>query len=77
MNIFVRYLTRSYRLIKFFGIITGVHYSLFNISDDDSRIETTADKLFHKNNPYNNPDIHDVFHRKSFLGKIIMVYKSR
>ncbi len=51
----------------FFGIITGVHYSLVNIS-----IETTSDKLFNKN----NPGIHDVFHIKFFSGKIIMGYKS-
>jgi hypothetical protein len=80
INIFVNHLTTLYRLIKFlgryvqsfFGIITGHHYSLVNVSDDDFSIETTAYQLFNQNNnnkDYNNPDIHDVFH--IYLSKIL------
>ncbi len=80
MNNFVTHLAILYRFIKFtgryvqsfFGIITGNHYSLVNISDDDFSIGTTADHLFKQNNitkDYNNPDIHDVFH--IYLSKIL------
>ncbi|CAF1282605.1 unnamed protein product [Adineta steineri] len=82
LNLFTGHLYRSYQFIKFigiyiqtyFGIITGNHYSLVNVADDNFSIGITADRLFKKNNnninrDYNTPDIFDVFH--IYLSKIL------
>lgn len=78
MKYFVKHLTILYHSVKFlgryiqvfFGIITGNHFSLVNVSDDDFNLGTTVHQLF-KQNPkdYNNPDMYDVFH--IYLSKIL------
>jgi hypothetical protein len=80
MDNFVKRLKILYDAVKFigrcaqsfFGIITGNHYSLVNVSDDDFSIRTSACHLFKQINntkDYNNPDIYDVFH--IYLSKIL------
>lgn len=80
MNYSVHNLTYLYRSVKFlgryvqvfFGIITGSHYSLVNVSDDDFRIGTTAYQLFKPTDhpqDLNQPDLNDVFH--IYLSKIL------
>lgn len=58
-------------LQKFMAIITGNHYSLVNMTDDDFKIGTTADRLFtpEKFNINEHPSMQDVFH--IYLSKIL------
>lgn len=80
MNFFVTHLTVMYHAIKFigryiqifFGILTGNHYSLVNVMDDDFKMGITAYQLFKNDNQtkdFNRPDVNDVFH--IYLSKIV------
>ena len=76
MNSFVIRLTGIYYVVKFlgrhvqvfFGIISGHHYSLVNVSDDDFSMHRTADDIFNEKKDWNNADIADLFH--IYLSKI-------
>jgi hypothetical protein len=70
LNYFVKIISRPAQ--SFLGVITGNHYSLVNVSDDNFSFGITACHLFrseYKTKDYNNPDIHDVFH--IYLSKIL------